>query len=539
MAIVFFVRLGRWGIAGFSAIACVATFAQTTAFYTIAGHTPAQQAAFGTTMASLATNFSAVFAPPLHPETVGGYVWWRGYQAVAVLFAVWALASATAMVRTDENRGVLESVLANGVPRWAVIASRMVAFAIGVALAAGAAALGFITALSSGGGTTDPRQVLEAIAAVALLALSCYAISLVVAQLSAGRIATGAAGIVLLALFLINSLSRTFDWLATLRWVSPFHYYELNQPIVPGGAFDLRSVLVLAGITVVGGLVAAGAFTRRDLGSPLFAPPMPAHHISREPSTNPVWRWAVARELYERRIGLLIWSAGVLVLAVLFVWLTKTVMQPLLNLPALFPFLGKIVRANLYPTVLGYTWFNLAELLFAAFAIVQVARWSAEDANGTLELILSQLRSRASVVVERMVSMVIGSALIATVGAFALLYASRAQGIELDAQRVVTASAMLVPLAAAFAAAGALLVAWQPRAAVGLLGAVAFLGYLDTEVGPLLKLPTWVQDLSPFQLFGTPLVSGLDQRNLAILVAICLACLGSSILAMQRRDVGA
>ena len=247
----------------------------------------------------------------------------------------------------------------------------------------------------------------------------------------------------------------------------------------------------------------------------------------------------MVRELYERRAGLLTWSAGVVVLAMLFVWLTKVTLQPLLTIPALFPYLGSIVRGNIYPTVLGYTWFNFAELLFAAFAIVQVARWSAEDTDGRLELILSQPRSRAGVVVERMTAMLVGAALVAAAGGIALFYASRAQGIELDSQHVIAASVMLVPLAAAFAAAGALLVAWQPRATVGLLGAIAFLGYLDTEVGPLLKWPGWVQDLSPFKLFGTPLTSGLDARNLAILVAITLACLGSSILSMQRRDVGA
>lgn len=536
---VFFVRLGRWGIAGFSAIAFISTFVQTTAFYSLAGHTKASQAAFGSAMASLAAQFSAVFAPPLHPETVGGYVWWRGYQAVAILFAVWALASATAMVRTDENRGVIESALANGVARWTLIAARVVAFAFGVALASGAAMFGFIAALNFGGGTAEPRGVLAAFVAMVLLALSCYAISLLVSQLTAGRIATGAAGALLLTLFLINSLSRTFDSLSAARWLSPFRYFELNQPIAPGGAFNFWSVVVLAAITVVGTAASAAAFMRRDLGSALFAPPMRPHHISREPSTNAVWRWPIFRELYDRRVGLVAWSTGVLVLAVVFVWLTKVVVQPLLNISSLFPYFSRIVRGNVYSSVLGFTWFNFAELLIAAFAIVQVARWSAEDADGRLEIILSQPRSRAGVVVERMAAMLAGAAVIAAIAAIALFYASRAQGIELDAGRVVTASGMLIPLATAFATAGALLAAWQPRAAVGLLGAVAFLGYLDVDVGPLLDWPSWVLDLSPFKLFGTPLVTGLDGRNLAILIAISLACLGSSILAMQRRDIGA
>jgi putative exporter of polyketide antibiotics len=86
---------------------------------------------------------------------------------------------------------------------------------------------------------------------------------------------------------------------------------------------------------------------------------------------------------------------------------------------------------------------------------------------------------------------------------------------------------------------GSLLAAWNPRAAVGVLGAFAFASYLDTELGTIYKLPLWLQDLSAFKLFGTPLVSGVDGRNLALMLALAIAGVGSSILAMQRRDVGA
>jgi putative exporter of polyketide antibiotics len=98
---------------------------------------------------------------------------------------------------------------------------------------------------------------------------------------------------------------------------------------------------------------------------------------------------------------------------------------------------------------------------------------------------------------------------------------------------------MLVPFALVFAGAGSLLAAWNPRAAVGLLGAFAFASYLDTELGTIYKLPVWLQDLSAFKLFGTPLLNGVNGRNLALMLLLALAGIGSSILAMQKRDVGA
>lgn len=534
-AAAFFLRLGRWGVIGFAAIGFTATFVQSNAFYAVAGRTAASQATFGASMSAIAGRFTAVFPPPVHPETVGGYVWWRGYQAVAIVFAVWALASATAMVRSDERRGMIEAVLATGTSRIRLVAARAAAFLVAVAVASASVALGFIAVVHE----ADALSLFEASLLVASLTLSCYGIALLVAQLSAGRMATAAAAVVLLSLFLANSLSRVFPSLSTVRWLSPFRYYELNQPLVSGGAFDSRTVGVLLGIALLTVAGAAAGFVRRDLGSPLVTPPAWSHAISREPSILPVWRIPLVRELYERRLGVSIWCAGMVGLAIVFAAITKTLIQPLLSLPTLVPYFGAVVRSSLYPTLLGYVWFNFAQLLFAGFAITQVARWAAEDVDGRLEMVLSQPRFRAAVVMERLATATVAACVIAAVSGTAVFYASRAQGIELDADRLTTATLLLVPFALDFAAAGSLLAAWKPRAAVGLLGGAAFLGYLDTEVGALLKFPAWVQDLSPFKLYGTPLVSGLDARSLAIMLLIAVAAAGSSILVFGVRDVRA
>jgi len=227
------------------------------------------------------------------------------------------------------------------------------------------------------------------------------------------------------------------------------------------------------------------------------------------------------------------------VLAIVFVSVTKTIVQVLLSVPALLPYLSIFVRQQVYPGVLGFTWFNVAQLLFATLAIAYVARWSAEDSDGRLELTLSQPVSRAAVVVERMATLIASALMIAAASGATLYYASHIQGIDLNPGRVVAASLMLVPFALVFASAGSLLAAWNPRAAVGVLGAFAFASYLDTELGSIYKLPLWVQDLSAFKLFGTPLLTGVDGRNLTLLLLLSLAGLASSILVMQRRDVGA
>jgi len=538
-SVLFGLRLGRWGMVGFSAAAAVSIFVQTAGFYQVAGQSAGDRAAFGASMATLAARFVALFPPPIRPDTVGGYVEFRGFHPLALIFAVWALASATGFARGDEERGIVEVALATGTSRIALVAARTAAFAVAICVASAAAGAAFVVGVASGGESVEAARVIEVCALLAAVGLSCYALAMLVAQFAAVRTATAAAGVVLLTLYLVNSLSRAFSWLETWRWLSPFRYYDLSQPLPPGGYFDVRGFVVLIGITLLAVAAAGVAFQRRDLGASLVRLPSHMRPPSYAPSAAPWWRVPVVRGLYERRFGIIVWSLGLALLAVLFASLTKSIVQVLLSVPALVPYLSIFVRQQLYPAVLGYTWFNVAQLLFAAFAITQVARWSAEDTDGRLEMMLSEPLSRAAIVAERMAILTAGALVIAAISGVTLYYSSHSQGIDLNVQRLVTASLMLVPFGLVFAGVGSLLAAWNPRAAVGVLGAFAFASYLDTELGTIYKLPLWLQDLSAFKLFGTPLVSGVDGRNLALMLALAIAGVGSSILAMQRRDVGA
>ena len=537
-AVLFALRLGRWGVAGFGVAAFAAILVQTLGYYQIAGHTAAERAAFGASMAVLGSQFVALFPPPLAPGTVGGFVQFRGFNPVVILFVVWALVSATGFARGDEERGVIESALTTGISRLGLVASRVGAFAIAVVVASVAAGAGLLVGVAAGHESVEFRGALEACALLAATGFACYGIVLLVAQLTAARYAAAAAGVVLLVLYFDNSLSRTFSWLAMWRWLSPFRYYDLSQPLPPGGYFDARAFAVMLGIGVATSALAVVAFERRDVGAALIRTPGRRSPPRYEATSNPMWKVPVLRGVYERRAGVVVWAAGMAVLAALFVSLTRTIVQVLLSIPTLLPYLSIFVHQQVYPAVLGYTWLNVAQLLFAGLAITHVARWSADDVDGRLEMTLSAPWSRAAVVVERMSVLVVVSLLVAGVSGATLYFFSRSQGIDLDAGRLIGASLMLVPFALVFASAGALLAAWNPRAAVGILGAFAFASYLDTELAAIFKLPTWLQDLSAFKLFGTPLTTGVDARSLALMLLLALAGLGSSILLMQSRDVG-
>ena len=532
-------RLGRWGLIGFATVAFIFTFINAAGFYAVAGHTQAEREAFAKSFAQIAAQLTVLLPPATRLDTVGGYTQYRAFGSLAIMFSIWALASASGATRGNEERGLADVVLATGLSRVRFVAAHVAAFMIAGFVAALAASAGLMVGAIAGQESFPIGPAIEAAVVLAALAVSCYSLVFLVAQFVAPRTATGVAGAVLLTLFLINSLSRTFDSLHTLRWLSPFRYYELSRPLPPGGKFDVIATLVLAGIAIVASSLAAVAFARRDLGSALFALPASARPPTYDPSPALVWRVPIIRDLYDRRVGLATWAAGVSTMAALFVVLTKTIVQPLLSIPGLAAYFAAIMHGPIYQSFLSSIWFGFAQLLMAGFAITQVARWSAEDADGRLELILSNPVSRTRVVIERAFVLAVGALLIAAVSGVAVSVESHYQSIDLDSGRLAEASLMLVPVTLVFAAVGALLAARLPRATVGILGIFAFASYLMLQIGPLFKLPNWVQDVSAFKLYGQPLTDGIDRTGLAIMVAIVLIGFWASALLMQKRDVGA
>ena len=539
MSFLYSLRLTRWGIAGFSAFGFFATIFQALGFYSIAGHTAADRAGFGRSMQLLAGQFTVLIAPPLRPDTAGGYVQWRAYGLLAIVFAIWALVSAYGAARGDEERGLVEQVLATGRPRPDTLVVRFLAFAAGGIAAVCAAALGVVAGVYFGHETIGASGLAGASVNLLGLLLFCYAITMLVCQLAPSRYATAAAAVVLLALFLLNSVSRQLEALDRWRWLSPFRYYDLSQPLAPGGAFDVRGVEVLFGGAVVTMLVATVAFAYRDLGSPLVRVPATTQPSVHTPDANPLWRVPVVRGIYDRRTGLIVWIAGAAFLGALFVVLTKSVVQPLLGLAQLRPFLDTFITGGVYPSFLGFIWFGFAQLLFAGFAIANVARWSAEDSDGRLEATLTGAISRRGVVVERASVLLCGALVVAAAAGVAVGVESHVQGIDLNQGRLAGATLLLVPVAMFFAAIGSLLSAALPRATVGLLGGFAFASYLLEELGPLFHWPSWTLNLSAFHLYGQPMSKGVDANGLVIMLLVVTIAFAGAAWLMERRDLGA
>src|SRR5712664_4099614 len=128
-------RLQRVGLIGMTGFGLFYGLIQAAAYNSVAGSTAASRAAFGHEMETAGRQFSLFLPLPHGVETIAGYIQWRVYGALPLLFGFWALFSAAGAIRGDEERGLREQWLAAGVGRLRYLLTRFVSFALSAVIA--------------------------------------------------------------------------------------------------------------------------------------------------------------------------------------------------------------------------------------------------------------------------------------------------------------------------------------------------------------------------------------------------------------------
>ena len=256
------------GLIAMTAMGVIGGVLNAVAFVEIAGTTPVERAAFAQQMALLGAQLSYMLPAPVAVDTLGGYLQWRHFGSVLLIFGIWAAIAASGSGRGDEERGLVEQWIAAGVGRARYIVTRVTVF-IAVAIVAIAAMLLAIL-LVAGPEPLSAAGLLAISVNLVAAAVCCFGIGLVIAQLvTTRRNAAGISAGTLLALFLLNGAGRTAD-IGPLRWLSPFYHFERSRPLTEDGALDVAAVGALLGSALV--LITAGVvmFVRRDLGGTAF-----------------------------------------------------------------------------------------------------------------------------------------------------------------------------------------------------------------------------------------------------------------------------
>lgn len=254
------------------------------------------------------------------------------------------------------------------------------------------------------------------------------------------------------------------------------------------------------------------------------------------------------RDLANGRRGLIAWAASIVGASLLYLPFYPSaggseMMQTYLD--AFSPELSRVFGLDRLATGAGYTqatYFGLTAFLLLAIAAVG---WGAQaiagdEESGSLELTLAHGVSRARLVLERALALLLKLLALSAVGWVTIMLLSGPSQLELSGGNVAAASLSLLGLVTLTGAAGLAAGAVTGRRSVATAAGagLAVLAYVLDAVAVTADLP-WLRRLTPYHwAYGNdPITTGLDPTGLALLFGGALLLVVVAVSAFSRRDV--
>jgi ABC-2 type transport system permease protein len=443
----------------------------------------------------------------------------------AAMLAVLAFLLVVRHTRAEEASGRLELVGATAVGRYSMLTSAlfvamMTSVAIGALSALSLIAAGLPVAGSAAFG-------------LAWTATGCAfaAVGGVTAQLTtAGRTATGLAAAFLGLAYLIRAVGDATGHNAAswFSWLSPIGWGQQVRPFA-----DERWVvlLLLVAFTIAMTFVAFALNGRRDLGAGLLAD---------RPGSPVASRWLsspLGVSVRLERGTVIAWTAAI-VLSGAIVGSIASQVGGMLDSPQAKDFIAKLGGTRALTDAYLAIVLSMFGVIVAVFGMQAVMRARNEETGNQAEAVLSTAVGRSRWLLSFVIVAMAGTGAILVVGGFASAVGNSAQTGTTSQFGSIFAGA-LVQIPAAWVMVGIVVAAFglvpkMTKATWVLLVAFLLLG----EFGPLINLPAWVMNISPFA--HTPRMPGgvVGAGPLLELTAIAIALIAAGTMGFSRRDVG-
>jgi len=291
-------------------------------------------------------------------------------------------------------------------------------------------------------------------------------------------------------------------------------------------------------------------FVGRDVGATIALPRFlrgPERAVRPERAL-PVNAWSL-RSIYARSLRMIVaptlwWTLIIAGFAAFMVEIVKQTEAQLVSLSANSPLLEDEIskvgggNINTNATLLSFLFVFLPALLMA-FAVTQASRWSADEEDGRLELVLSTPQPRLRVILGRFAALTTATVFIGVVTLAATAATAAGTGLKLDGGNLTAATLSLIPLGLLIAALGYLLSGWLRTAIdTGLLSFLLAAWFFISFVGPDLNWSNTVLRLSAFYYYGTPLLHGLPLLDMLGILAVGVAALALASVRFVRKDIG-
>jgi ABC-2 type transport system permease protein len=224
---------------------------------------PGVQQQFEQLLSSYPPELMAFFGDVSKMLTPAGYVDTLFFSYIPIIVCIFAILACANLLVGDEEKGILDLVLAHPVTRGMLFWSRLYAFCIAVILILAIAWLGFVIPLPRTSFEATPLELL--LPFVSLFALMLFIgtltlmLSLILPSLTWAAMLSG---LILVASYFLTSLSRLSEDLKPIERFFPMHYYQGGQAM---SQMDWAWFGILVGFSVLFSWIALWLFERRDI----------------------------------------------------------------------------------------------------------------------------------------------------------------------------------------------------------------------------------------------------------------------------------
>ncbi|TJZ42264.1 ABC transporter permease [Streptomyces piniterrae] len=464
---------------------------------------------------------------PVFSDSIGGLVAWRIGGMAAVLAAVMSLLIVVRHTREEEETGRQELLSAAMVGRRAPLTAALLA-----ALVANAALALLITA-----GMATSGQPAGGSLALGLgmggTGMLFAGLAAIIAQLTeSARLAKGLTGAVLGLAFVLRAAGDAASQNASspLTWISPVGWAENLRAFADERWWVLLLFLAALAVTVS----AAYALTaRRDLGmSFLPARPGPARApASLNGAFGLAWRL--------QRTTLLGWAFGFAFAGAVFGGIADAAADLVGGNEQTREIFERMGGQQALAEAFLATMVGMLGMVAALYAAGSVLRLRGEETGDRAEPVLAGAVGRLRWAASHLVIAYLGTAVVLTVGGLALgiSYGIAVEDVGAQIGPVLGAAVAQIPAVWVLTSLTVLLFGVLPKAAAAawaVVGACLAIGW----IGPALKLPDWVLDLSPYGHLPKLPGSDVTAAPFLWLLALSALLLVAGLAGFRRRDIG-
>jgi ABC-2 type transport system permease protein len=479
------------------------------------------QAEFDRAAASMQDNtaFIAMAGPARALNTIGGQVMWQASAFGAVVVGLMSMFLVGRHTRVEEESGRDELLRASAVSRHASLTAALVGSLLANVL------VGALVAVSLVSFPLDRADSVAVGVGLALCGWVFTGAALVAAQLtSSTRGMYAVSGAVIAVAYALRAIGDVGD--PVLSWLSPIGWYQAMHPY---SGLRWGPALLLLGLAAAASGAAYALFGRRDFGGGVWAArPGPDRA---EPSLTTALGFA----WWLQRASIIGWTGGIALLGLAYGSIgddVGTLIGDSSGSQDVFVQGGGSLVDGFYAVAIA-----VIALVGAGFTVSSALRPHSEEESGRVEVLLATGLTRRRWLLAQVVVTIAGTLLVLAGGGLGLGVGfglvtgdgGRIGPFLLDTVGYVAPSLVLAGLAR-------LLYGVLPRWAY-LAWAGLGLGVLMVFFGPLLRLPGWLQGLSPYHHLALVPAEPFRWLPFVALLLVAGALTAVGLVGFGRRDL--